>query len=120
MKFYQIILFVSLFLYIYSDGEPTGTETGDSSQKVCNGKVSANSVNDCKGLKNSDPYCCFVKGTLAGQSTKTCIPLEKDEYDNIKDFIKKTEKEQNADIDKLDCKSIYLELSILCIILLLL
>jgi len=114
MKFYQIIFFVSLILYIYSEGTETGTET----EEKCQISVTANSIKDCKDLKTSKPHCCYVKGTQNGSKVNGCLALSKDNYDNIKDYIKKIEKENNADIDKLDCKSIYLELSLLSFVLL--
>ena len=107
MKFYNIILFASLILYILSIS--------------CNAKDSAGSSDDCKDLPSgyTDGHCCFVKGKKDGNDVAVCIPLKKSEYDNIKDYIKSLE-DDGADVKKLDCKSIYLELSILSFILLLL
>jgi hypothetical protein len=108
MKFYNIILFASLILYILSS--------------ACSDKESAESSDDCKNLSTSkaDGHCCFVKGKdLNKKDISRCISLEKSEYDNIKDYIKSLEN-QGAEVKKLDCKSIYLELSILSFILLLL
>jgi hypothetical protein len=107
MKFYNIILFASLILYISSSD--------------CDGK-DAESAKDCKDKTSAytDGHCCFIKGKdKDGNSASMCISLEKSEYDNIKDYIKSLE-DQGANVKKLDCKSIYLELSILSFILLLL
>ena len=108
MKFYKIILFASIILTIYSDTCQLGTK-GDSKK-------------DCDKLdKLTDhPYCCFIKGKdQNGDEAKICAPLTKTEYDNIKDF-KKSLESGGAKIKKIDCKSIYLELSILSFIFLLL
>ena len=48
-----------------------------------------------------------------------CISVTKNDYDNIKEY-KKSLEGQGYVVDKLDCKSIYLELSLLSFILLLL
>ena len=109
MKFYKIILFVSIILTIYSED----CEIGD---------VEADSIKDCDKLDKITgyPYCCFLKGkNQNGEETKTCAPLTKNEYDNIKDYKKGLEA-LGAKIKKIDCKSIYLELSILSFIFLLL
>jgi len=108
MKFYKIILFASLILYILSS--------------ECSDKKIASGSADCENLKTSDSdgHCCFAKGKDKNDSpVSTCISVTKSEYDKIKDKIKSLEKE-GYEVDKLDCKSIYIELSILSFILLLL
>ena len=107
MKFYNIILFASLILYILSSD--------------CDGK-DAESAKDCKDLTSAhtDGKCCFIKGVDVNKnSVSACFSLKKSDYDDIDAFIKSYE-DKGADIDKVDCKSIYLELSILSFILLLL
>ncbi len=109
MKFYNIILFASLILYILSD--------------ECNSKESASSKKDCKDLKTDSYKCCFLKAKDKDGEGSSCMSVTKEEYDNIKDYIKKMEelgKSEDLKIKKLDCKSIYLELSVLSFILLLL
>ena len=108
MKFY-IIIFVSLILSIYS---------GDA----CDPEYSTgSSAKDCNKLEklSGHPYCCYLKGKANGNTKENCIPLAKNEYKNIKDYIKNIEK-QDVTVKKLDCKSINLELSILSFIFLLL
>jgi len=109
MKFYNIILFASLILYILSD--------------ECEGKESASSKKDCKDLKTDGYKCCFIKVKDKDGESSGCTTVSKENYDNIKDYIKKWEEEGKSEdlkIKKLDCKSIYLELSVLSFILLLL
>ena len=108
MKFYKIILFASIILSIYS--ATCGSTTNPDSRKDCD------KLDKVTGL----PYCCFVKGKdTNGNEFKNCFPLSKDQYDNIKDYKKASEK-LGGKIKKIDCKSIYLELSILSFIFLLL
>ena len=109
MKFYNIILFASLILCILSD--------------ECDSKDSASSKKDCKDLQTSAYKCCFIKAKDKDGENSSCTPVTKENYDNIKDYIKKLEelaKSEDLKIKKLDCKSIYLELSVLSFILLLL
>jgi len=109
MKFYNIILFASLILYIYSSS-------------ACDSKTDASKAKDCKDLQtdNSEDYCCYAKGKdEKSNSLSGCVTVQKKDYDNIKDFIKSLEN-QGYEVKKLDCKSIYLELNILSFILLLL
>jgi hypothetical protein len=109
MKFYNIILFASLILYIYSDS-------------ACNSKTSADKAKDCKDLATSDAedYCCYAKGKDENkQSLSRCVTITKENYNKIKDYIKSLE-DKGYEVKKLDCKSSYLELSVLSIILLLL
>lgn len=104
MKFYQIILFVSLILYIYSE------------DKECGGDAS--SAKDCKDLKVEEGYhCCYVKGKQNNKEVSMCIPVSQAHYDKIKDYIKEL-KDGGAEVKKLDCKSYYLKFSILSFILL--
>jgi len=109
MKFYNIIIFASLILFIFSD------ECGD--------KDPASSTKECINLKTNEYKCCFLKIKSNDGEESYCTSVSKSNYDNIKDYIKNMEekgKSDNVDIKKLDCKSIYLEISVLSFILLLL
>ena len=109
MKFYKIIIFVSLILAIES--------------VICGIEVKASSVKECNenfDKSNSNPYCCYIKGKDKNKNKiKGCISLSQYQYDHIKDVIK-SYKDQGDKIKKIDCKSIYLGLSILRFIFLLL
>ena len=106
MKFYTFILFASLIFLSKSDNNG------------CNGK-SAESAKDCKDIKVTGQHCCYLKGKYNGITANICILISDNQYNNIKDTIKEMEK-GDGDVKKLDCKSIYLELSILMFIFLLL
>ena len=88
----------------------------------CDG--SGSSVEDCqsKTLGTGQYKCCFGEGEWDGGSGSGCIPLTKDEYDNIDDYIDKAE--ENAGLDDyeldIDCSSNYLLISLLSLILLIL
>ena len=73
--------------------------------------------------------CCLFdsKGTKSGQDihTKQCVPLDKEKYDNIKDTLKKYIKQMEDDNYtsvkvSIECKSNYIILSFLSLIILLL
>ena len=109
MKFY-IIIFVSLILSIYSGNTCDGEHSTGSSAKDCN-----------KLEKESGyPYCCYFKFIGPEGEKEVCIPLTQSDYDDIKNFIKEIEKDVDITTKDLDCKSIYLKLSILIFIMLLL
>ena len=111
MKLYKIILFSSLILSIYSRNDCT-----------LDIDLEASSPKDCEKLElvEGTTYCCFLKGTVGGTKTGACISLGKAEYKDIDGTIDLIEEDGFIKVDKLDCKSIYLELSILSFIFLLL
>ena len=112
MKFYTFILFASLIFLSKSEDDDDDDDNG------CFGK-SAESAKDCKDIKVTGHHCCYLKGKYNGNTANICYSITDTEYNNIKDTIKKMEK-NGGDVKKLDCKSIYLELSILIFIFLLL
>lgn len=62
-------------------------------------------------------YCCY----LEDGDDKSCVPLTKYQYENIKDYAKIQKLTGPVSEDaKIDCKSLYLEISLLSILLLLL
>lgn len=89
----------------------------------CEQKTSASSKKDCKDLQTSEYKCCYFKVKSNSGEESGCTSVTKTGYDNIKDYIKEWEEEDkslNVKVKKLDCKSIYLELSVLSFILILL
>ena len=89
----------------------------------------AKECNEANFDKTQFHRCCFVdsRGTLNGEEkiVKNCVPLPKQDFDNIKDTVKKLEKnmeEENIKSPKvsIDCKSNYIALSILSLIIFLL
>ncbi len=91
------------------------------------GENKASSYDDCKNKKlgGDYKYCCYIKFEDKDGETNTCIPLKKDDYDKIDDYIDKLEKESkdegyNGSVKDLDCKSHYLELCLLSMLFILL
>ena len=119
------LLLLSLLLsQIYCDTTP------DDYKNYC-GYEEDGTVKDednCHNRKLKDGYyrCCFVEveGTFDGKKEegKLCLPLTKDEYDKIDDFVDAREKDVDAgdEIDdySIDCASNYIMISLLSLILL--
>ena len=89
----------------------------------CN-SITDYSVDNCKNAKTGDGYCCYYEAPKRTRGSKGCIPLSKYEYDNIKTLAKyyKTFGGDNGDTEdkkaKIDCKSFYLQISLIILILL--
>jgi hypothetical protein len=106
MKFYTFILFASLIFLSKSDDNGCDEKSAESSK-------------DCKDIKVTGYHCCYLKAKDDEDEYNGCTLITDTQYNNIKDTIKEWEKD-GGDVKKLDCKSIYLELSILIFIFLLL
>ena len=102
----------------------------DYTESECEKKEGAKKKKDCNGLGVSkNAYkCCYVKteGSIKGQSLddESCMEIDKESYDKIKEFIEKQEKDVKEaggklEVKKLDCSSNYLLISIMSLILLL-
>ena len=97
-----------MILTIYSDY--CGTTTNPSDRKDCD------KLDKVTGF----PYCCFIKSKdKSGNEGTACIPVSQNDYDNIKDY-KKSLENLGGTVKKIDCKSFYIEFSLLSLILLLL
>ena len=106
MKTFQLLAFLCLIIFTY---------------QLCS-KYDAKKE-DCKAENLSDDekklaeYCCFFKD---GDNT-WCGPLSEYRYKHIKDVIKISRLENGYDEDySIDCKSLYLQISLLSLLLLLL
>ena len=88
----------------------------------CKGGVTDYSVDNCKNNNDGSGYCCYIESPKSTDK-KDCIDLSKYEYDHIKvyvDYMKVfgTGKEEKDDDLKIDCKSYYLQSSLIILILL--
>ena len=112
MKFCQIIFLVLLLIDISSCDSCSWTQTLNKVSKVA----------DCKDLSLDDDekHCCYLEGKKDDKDVKGCFPLTEDDYKDMKKTIKDIEKQNNADVDKLDCKSFYLQIGIISLIFLIL
>ena len=110
MNIIQVTILFSLIIHIYSNCD----------------MILPSKKKDCyEGLSEEDKkdysYCCFFKGKKEkiGPYGEYCHSLTKEEYDNIEEYIKHGES-LGAQVDKLDCKSNYLNISLLILVILLL
>jgi hypothetical protein len=111
MKIYQAITILILISYIYS-------------ASYCDSKAptSPNKAEDCTSHKENGGYCCFVKSKLGNY----CNDYGPNQYKYIKDYVKlgkKCSTSTNGDCEEykdysIECKSSYLVLSLLSLILL--
>ena len=112
MKVYQTLILLILISYIFS------------AKSYCNSKAEASptKADDCNKGNNDGGYCCF----LQGKNLKTCTPVGPNAYKYISDQVKLNKKCYPDDFGEcekyddysIDCKSSYLVLSSLIIILL--
>lgn len=102
MKFFELIIVLGLIIFTYQ-------HCNDESKKE-----------DCKlsdqDKKNGYEYCCY----LEDGDTKHCEGLTKYQYKHFKDYHKLMLLQGTSEDAKLDCKSFYLQISVLSILLLLL
>lgn len=114
MKTYSIFIFVMLTSFIFTD---------DSAKKYCGG-TDAKSAKDCKNLELISGYshCCYLDGKdKDGNDSKGCVPVTEENYNKIKDYIDSLKKLSNGGkINKLDCNSNYLKISLISLLLILL
>ena len=112
MKFCQIIFLVLLMIDISSCGACSWDKTLDKVSEVA----------DCKDLSLDDDekHCCYLEGELNDKDVKGCFPLSEDQYKDMKKTIKDIENQNKAEVDKLDCKSFYLQIGIISLIFLIL
>lgn len=103
MKFFELIILLCLIIFTYQHCED------ESTKENCK-------LTDHDKEEGYD-YCCFVED---GDS-KNCVGLTKYQYKHIKDYAKLQRLEGGASEDStIDCKSLYLQISLLSILLLLL
>ena len=111
MKIYQSIIILILVSYIYTVDYCDGKETTPPTK-----------AEDCTSHKANGGYCCFIKS----KKGNSCGEYGTKSYKYIKDFVKLNKKcnmelgddcEEDKDYS-IDCKSSYLVLSLLSLILL--
>jgi len=111
MKIYQAITILTLISYAYMD-------------KYCSKSIdSPTKVEDCTNVKAGGGYCCLVKS----YGKNGCEGYGPNAYKNINNFVKAFKKcnimtdeddcKEDSDFS-IDCKSSYLVLSLLSLILL--
>ena len=61
--------------------------------------------------------CCYAILKKGSEEKKACLPVKKEEYDDISKCIDDTKKAQSLDKLDVDCSSKYLVISILSLLL---
>ncbi len=92
-------------------------------QSACEDGQSASSVDDCinkigQSYKNSGYHCCLQKGKKNGREESMCKYLTEEDYKDVDDYIGDLEDGYN-DVT-VNCKSYYLQIGILSLLLFLL
>ena len=109
MKFYTCFILLLLFVYINSNCEDEGFTP--SKKKDCKDRLTDSDKND------GYSYCCFIE---IKDGTKGCWKLTKDNYNNIKDYIKHEEEGMDGKVKTLYCNSLFLKLGLMNILFFLL
>jgi hypothetical protein len=106
MKTFQLLALLCLIIYTYQT-----CEKRHANKEECK----AENLDDEE--KKTAEYCCFSKG---GEDDGSCSPYTKYQYKHIKDLIKYGRLNGADDDYSIDCKSLYLQISLLSLLLLLL
>ena len=107
MKTLYALLIILLFAQIICDDD------------ICN-FAQRNNADECNKISPDEGgyRCCFFKGKVDWNEVKFCYSATKEQYDKIDDAIKELEKQDDTDVDSLDCGSNYIIISLLSLILL--
>lgn len=109
MKIYQIFIFIILIFYIYNKCQ---IDTGINEPNDCH--IRQMSPTEKEG-KNK--YCCYCNYIESNKDYKECISTTQEEYDQIDTTIKQYEVIFGVKIKIFDCKSSYLEIGFLSLLL---
>ena len=113
VKDYILLIILLSISYVHNADDGTNCEGATASTvDECRGKIS-------DALKNSGYYCCFQQGKKNGVLNSICKYLTEDDYLNINDYIGDVEDSGYKDVT-VDCKSYYLQIGILSLLLFLL
>ena len=96
----------------------------------CTDIFTPSKASECNSLKVDDGFykCCYVYTKISiaevSRESKSCTEIDKTNYDNIKDFVKKSKEEMEKTGAKvssfdIDCSSKYLYISLLLLMVLL-
>ena len=89
----------------------------------CDG-IAASSTNECVDKFSQEDrdggyYCCFAKAKKNGVSKSECMSLIEEEVDDLDNYIGLLEEQGYTDVS-VNCKSFYLQLGLLSLLLILL
>lgn len=105
MKIFQLIFLLVLIIFTYQ-------KDCDDFDKKEECKAENLSSDDKKAGKE---YCCFYKN----DDDSGCTSLTKYQYKHMKDYVKYNKLNGNREDATIDCKSFYLEISILIVLFIL-
>ena len=112
VKDYILLIILLSISYVHNADDGSNCEgVTASTVDECNGKIS-------DALKKSGYHCCLLVGKKNVQNSM-CKYLTEEDYDNIKDYIGYVEDSGYDDVS-VDCKSYYLQIGILSLLLFLL
>ena len=111
MKKYFLFIFLIFLSYFEISKEETSP---------CE-KIVPSTVEDCLGKETEDEkeyewHCCYESKKSNGVVSNQCSLLSKESYNNIKDYVGVLKDQKYEDID-IKCKSFYLQISLLLLIL---
>ena len=114
MKTYSIFLLAILISFISTDDK-----------KYCGLTATPSKAKDCNDLETPTgyKYCCYVDAKdKDGNESKACMPISEENYNNIKEYIDSLKKlsDGKGKINKFDCNSNYLRISLISLLLFLL
>jgi hypothetical protein len=113
VKDYILLIILLSINYVHNaDGSSNCEDVSASTVDECNSKIS-------DALKQSGYHCCFVKGRKNHVENSICKYLTEEEYDDIKNYKGFLEDSGYQDVS-VDCKSYYLQIGILSLLLFLL
>ena len=111
MKFYYLIIIFSLIIIIKNNN-------------FCDDRIVATGPKDCANLICSmkSNYCCYFEGKYMGNEKKSCIDISSVRKNDINNYIKTLNEDENFDFDikKIDCNSSLLKINFFSFLLLIL
>ena len=113
-----IFIFLFLFSLINSTCQPEEENNKIRDADICNKRA----FNEDE--VNSQAYkCCYMIQEVDLNTRKgdeySCIYVTQNDYNNIKDLVKQYERESGIDDVKIDCKSTYVKITLLSLLIIL-
>ena len=114
-----IILFISLCLFSFIN---LTCEPDEENNKIRDSDDCKDRAFSSEEIEDNKYKCCYMRTKVNLNTRKgklyQCIGLTKNEYDVVKDLIKKYEAETGVDDVKIDCNSSYIKFGLLSLLLL--
>ena len=111
-KYYILLILLCSIIFIHSTDMESKCEGAGSSTYECVNKFEDDD-------RAAGYYCCYEKAKKNGVQVSDCVFLLDDDYDDIKNYIGSIKDDGYTDVS-VDCKSYYLQLGVLSLLLILL